>query len=46
MIEATYIRLICIEKTLRDAIDRWMYLDGRARSIELECLFEYDDVFL
>jgi hypothetical protein len=32
-----------IEKTLRDAIDRWMYLDWGARSIDLECMFEYKD---
>jgi hypothetical protein len=27
-----------IKKTLRDAIDRWMYLDRGARSISLECI--------
>jgi hypothetical protein len=37
----TYMRWwYSIEKTLRDAIDRWMYLNRRARSIDLECMFE------
>jgi hypothetical protein len=37
-----------IEKISRDAIDRWMYLDRRARSINLKChgMFECNDVFL
>jgi hypothetical protein len=31
---------------LRDAIDRWTYLDRRARNIDLECNFKRDDIFL
>jgi hypothetical protein len=43
----TYMRWwYSIEKTLRDAVDRWTHLDRRARSIYLECMFEHDDIFL